>query len=77
MLSFACGGLLGDVFLHLLPEAYEQARKTHDDHINLGAWILVGFLIFIVIEKLCSVEDEHEGKGKEGRQLFEAKSCTL
>ena len=26
-LSFAVGGLLGDVFLHLLPESYQHGRK--------------------------------------------------
>jgi zinc transporter ZupT len=27
LLSFAVGGLLGDVFLHLLPEAWENDMK--------------------------------------------------
>lgn len=27
LLSFAVGGLLGDVFLHLLPEAWEHDMK--------------------------------------------------
>lgn len=27
MLGFAVGGLLGDVFLHLLPETYQQVCK--------------------------------------------------
>ena len=27
LLSFAVGGLLGDVFLHLLPEAWNQIRQ--------------------------------------------------
>ena len=26
-LSFAVGGLLGDVFLHLLPESYENGKE--------------------------------------------------
>ena len=28
-LSFAVGGLLGDVFLHLLPESYENGKKIY------------------------------------------------
>lgn len=28
LLSFAVGGLLGDVFLHLLPEAWESLDKS-------------------------------------------------
>jgi len=27
LLSFAVGGLLGDVFLHLLPESWEHLQK--------------------------------------------------
>ena len=28
MLGFAAGGLLGDVFLHLLPETYQHVRSS-------------------------------------------------
>ena len=28
LLGFAAGGLLGDVFLHLLPETYQHVRRT-------------------------------------------------
>ena len=46
MLSFACGGLLGDVFLHLLPEAHERLKHSGEDlhtgHLKLGLWILLG-----------------------------------
>lgn len=36
LLSFAVGGLLGDVFLHLLPEAYGPIKegKQKNDHSN-------------------------------------------
>lgn len=30
LLSFAVGGLLGDVFLHLLPEAWEYDMKDRN-----------------------------------------------
>ena len=29
LLAFAVGGLLGDVFLHLLPETYQHVRICH------------------------------------------------
>ena len=46
LLSFAVGGLLGDVFLHLFPEAYAAARdKDSASRINLGMWILGNCLI--------------------------------
>ena len=43
LLSFAVGGLLGDVFLHLFPEAYgalEAVEDPHSSRLNLGLWIL-------------------------------------
>lgn len=44
LLSFAVGGLLGDVFLHLFPEAYgtleNRGDDSHSSRLNLGMWIL-------------------------------------
>lgn len=44
LLSFAVGGLLGDVFLHLFPESYgalaSSGRNTHTGHLVMGIWIL-------------------------------------
>ena len=54
MLAFGCGGLLGDVFLHLLPEAYKA-----DCRLN-GLWILAGILTFVVLEKALNFESENE-----------------
>ncbi|KAG5672959.1 hypothetical protein PVAND_003046 [Polypedilum vanderplanki] len=60
LLSFAVGGLLGDVFLHLLPEAWESDMKDRslsgDEHpsIRSGMWVLSGVLIFTIVEKIFS-----------------------
>jgi len=35
LLSFAVGALLGDVFLHLLPEAYESEFQTRSNLIYI------------------------------------------
>mmetsp|Transcript_11793 Transcript_11793/g.19218 ORF Transcript_11793/g.19218 Transcript_11793/m.19218 type:complete len:396 (-) Transcript_11793:16-1203(-) len=65
MLAFAVGGLLGDVFLHLLPHAIEghgghdHGDHSHHDHGSehhvhdntIGLCILSGILSFFVIEK--------------------------
>ena len=75
MLSFACGGLLGDVFLHLLPEAHLRIKllssghaQDHSEHLGLGLWILFGILAFIVIEIMCkSGEESDESKDTEGK----------
>ena len=44
LLSFAVGGLLGDVFLHLFPESYgalrNSGKNTHTAHLVMGLWIL-------------------------------------
>jgi zinc and cadmium transporter len=48
LVSFAVGALLGDAFIHLLPEAFS------DEAGGLGASLLVlaGMLLFFVVEKL-------------------------
>lgn len=69
LLSFAVGGLLGDVFLHLLPEAWQMVRSGESDtsvgHLKLGLWLLAGLLTFAVIEWVlsstannCTYEDD-------------------
>lgn len=64
MVSFAVGGLLGDVFLHLLPQTFvgevheEGARFVIvDEHRNtlLGLAMFFGFLAFITLEKAMRI----------------------
>lgn len=58
LLSFAVGGLLGDVFLHLLPETWSNdgGINSPDEHPSLrsGLWVLGGVLIFTIVEKIFS-----------------------
>ncbi|XP_026176131.1 zinc transporter ZIP13 isoform X2 [Mastacembelus armatus] len=62
LLSFAIGGLLGDVFLHLLPEAWAlygySGKKRH--YMIQGLWVIAGLLAFLVLEKMFPDEDCHE-----------------
>ena len=56
-LSFAVGGLLGDICLHLLPEIYsvkiDSSTINEGGHqLSLGLAILMGILSFLAIEKL-------------------------
>jgi zinc and cadmium transporter len=46
LVSFSVGGLLGDAFIHILPEAIEMTSYTY-----LSFYILVGILVSFVIEK--------------------------
>jgi zinc and cadmium transporter len=48
LVSLAVGALLGDVFVHILPEAYEEMR----DPITVSFLIIGGILIFFILEKV-------------------------
>lgn len=48
VLCFAVGGLLGDVFLHLLPEALGDPERDK----FIGLWVIGGLLTFLIIEKI-------------------------
>ncbi|XP_078064321.1 zinc transporter ZIP13, partial [Mustelus asterias] len=65
LLSFAIGGLLGDVFLHLLPEAWAYTCNSNPDGSHsrkqqrtLGLWVIVGLLAFFILEKVFPDKDE-------------------
>lgn len=63
LLSFAIGGLLGDVFLHLLPEAWELSRSSagkHNHYMTQGLWVIAGLLAFLVLEKMFPDQGSHE-----------------
>uniref|UniRef100_A0A8D0BAA1 Zinc transporter ZIP13 n=1 Tax=Salvator merianae TaxID=96440 RepID=A0A8D0BAA1_SALMN len=67
LLSFAIGGLLGNVFLHLLPEAWAytcSAAAGRGQSIQqqklLGLWVIIGLLTFLSLQKLFP---DHEKQG--------------
>ena len=60
VLSFAVGGLLGDVFLHLLPEAWGPATGAAGDW-RTGAWVLVGLVSFLLVEKVANCTESDNG----------------
>uniref|UniRef100_A0A1B6E318 Zinc transporter ZIP13 n=1 Tax=Clastoptera arizonana TaxID=38151 RepID=A0A1B6E318_9HEMI len=62
LLSFAVGGLLGDVFLHLLPEAWTLQQQFDNGSTSMfcGSWVLAGLLVFIIAEKVFSVPSTDE-----------------
>ncbi|XP_063046582.1 zinc transporter ZIP13 [Engraulis encrasicolus] len=82
LLSFAIGGLLGDVFLHLLPEAWNLScspEGDHERHYRLqGLWVLTGLLSFLLLEKIFPDEDTHTASGgtvDEGSAAHSNGSC--
>ncbi|XP_072387448.1 zinc transporter ZIP13 homolog [Diabrotica undecimpunctata] len=74
LLSFAVGGLLGDVFLHSLPEiwANDTVTKLGSGHIsNSGLLILTGLIVFVAAEKVFSVIEQIEDNEKSTSQSVE------
>lgn len=61
LVSFAAGGLLGDTFIHLLPEITEESG------FGLGASlaVLAGILIFFVLEKFIAWRHCHVPTSKD------------
>lgn len=47
LVSFSAGALLGDVFIHLLPEAFEE----YGFGLNITLYILCGIFMFFILEK--------------------------
>ena len=47
LVSFAVGGLFGDAFIHLLPEAFE----TLGPNLKTSLYVLAGIFIFFILEK--------------------------
>lgn len=59
MLAFAVGGLLGDVFLHLLPEAWSKSHNL-TDNLFLGLWVVIGLFTFTSLEVFFTSKEEIE-----------------
>jgi hypothetical protein len=66
LVAFAVGGLLGDVFLHLLPEAYQQViidiSVLADGLEYLNKTLFYNTAIkshnfFLIMTRLCTVHD--------------------
>lgn len=69
LVGLATGALLGDAFLHLIPESIEamSAEKT-------GLLVIVGIMIFFILEKIlkwrhCHEIDCHQEKNLAGMSL--------
>jgi zinc and cadmium transporter len=54
LVSFAVGALLGDTFLHLVPEIFGNARGAGG--LRASLLILAGILLFFIVEKLLRHE---------------------
>ena len=56
LVSFSVGALLGDVFIHILPEIMAE-----NDAATIGTYILVGILAFFILERFILWHHSHTG----------------
>ncbi|KAG0370580.1 hypothetical protein BGZ54_005648 [Gamsiella multidivaricata] len=68
LVAFAVGGLLGDVFLHLLPHSFlgevhsgDLVTANEKKNVVVGLGIFVGFFMFFCIDKVMRVLSGGEG----------------
>ena len=66
LVSFAAGALLGDAFLHLIPELIEENSFT----LSTSFWILGGIVLFFIIEKIVRWQHCHLPQTKEHKHPF-------
>ncbi|MEM2901221.1 MAG: ZIP family metal transporter [Candidatus Bathyarchaeia archaeon] len=57
LVGFSAGALIGGAFLHLLPEAL-----TNSDSVPTFLYLIVGFTIFFLLEKILYWRHCHDGK---------------
>jgi zinc and cadmium transporter len=57
LVSLSAGALMGGAFLHLLPESIEKSGNA-----DILFFVLVGFVLFFVIEKVLHWRHCHKGK---------------
>lgn len=58
LLSLSVGTLLGSVFIHFLPESF-----GHEASILTSLYVLLGFIIFFILEKLVHMHHNHKCMG--------------
>jgi zinc and cadmium transporter len=63
LVSLAAGALLGDAFIHLLPEASERAGGFG---VGMALVVLGGIFCFFVLEKFLRWRHEHAANGRDG-----------
>src|SRR5262245_17462245 len=60
LVSYAIGTLLGAAFLEILPQAFELSGSPP----RVSATVLIGILLFFVLEKLMLWRHHHDGPGE-------------
>lgn len=66
LVSFAAGALFGDAFIHLLPEIVEKTGFK----LNVSLYILLGIIVFFVLEKVIHWHHFHMPHSEEQTHPF-------
>ncbi len=61
LVSFSAGALLGDVFIHVIPEISESGGFTP----MVGLYFLIGIVVFFLLEKYILWNHNHDGDHNE------------
>ena len=64
--AFAAGTILGAAFFDLLPEALHGGEKFN---INIPFWVLVGIVVFFLIERTIHFFHHHEKQHEHDREI--------
>jgi zinc and cadmium transporter len=70
-ISLAVGALLGDAFIHLIPEAFEHSANSA----SVSILIIIGILIFFILEKF--LHWHHHGEDKDEEQIHPVGQLVL
>ncbi len=60
LVSLAVGSLFGDVFIHLLPQAFDKS----EERLEASLYLLAGIFIFFVLEKFIRWRHQHDLKSE-------------
>lgn len=60
LVSFSAGALLGDVFIHILPELMEGESALQN-----GGYVLAGIMLFFVLERVLMWHHSHSSHNEE------------
>ncbi len=60
LISFSAGALLGDVFIHILPEIMEGEGALRN-----GSYVLAGIMLFMVLERILRWHQSHSSHKEE------------
>src|SRR3989344_5196695 len=71
LVSLAAGALLGDAFIHLIPEAFSKIAA-----LPAALLMILGVLLFFVLEKFLHWHHYHGREGADGAPPHQSARCA-